>query len=220
MGPEDVVMAGRLSLAALLGGLVGFERELHHQPAGLRTHMIVSIGACLVMLVSIHMGEMSPTKSDPGRLAAQVVAGVGFLGAGAIMRSGLSVRGLTTAACLWTVAAIGLAVGCGFWKPAAMATFLVLVATYFFQKVETRISKGRYLRRFVVHARESNTLVGALEDILQKSGSAVREVDIERNIVDKKMQVSITASCPEDHDVDKLSRAFGGLPDVERVEID
>jgi len=220
MGPEDVVMAGRLSLAALLGGLVGLERELHHQPAGLRTHMIVSIGACLVMLVSIHMSEMSPTRADPARLAAQVVAGVGFLGAGAIMRSGLSVRGLTTAACLWTVAAVGLSVGCGFWKPAAMATLLVLVATYFFQKVENRISKGRYLRRFIVHARESVTLVSALEDILHKSGSSVREVDIERNMVDKKMQVSITASCPEDHDVDRLSRAFSSLPDVERVEID
>jgi putative Mg2+ transporter-C (MgtC) family protein len=220
MGPEDVVMAGRLSLAALLGGLIGLEREMHHQPAGLRTHMIVSIGACLVMLVSLHMSEMTPTKADPGRLAAQVVAGVGFLGAGAIMRSGLSVRGLTTAACLWTVAAIGLAVGCGFWKAGAMATLLVLVATYFFQKVENRISKGRYLRRFIVHARESATLVGALEDILQKSGSSVREVDIERNIVDKKMQVSITASCPEDHDVDKLSRSFSSLAEVERVEID
>ncbi|HEV3029436.1 MAG TPA: MgtC/SapB family protein, partial [Planctomycetota bacterium] len=100
MGPEDVVIAGKLSLAALLGGFVGLEREMHHQPAGLRTHMIVSIGACLVMLISIHMSDLSPTKSDPGHIAAQVVAGVGFLGAGAIMRSGLSVRGLTTAACL------------------------------------------------------------------------------------------------------------------------
>jgi putative Mg2+ transporter-C (MgtC) family protein len=220
MGPEEVVMAGKLSLAALLGGLVGLEREMHNQPAGLRTHMIVSIGACLVMLISIHVSEMSPAKSDPGRVAAQVVAGVGFLGAGAIMRSGLSVRGLTTAACLWTVASVGLAVGCGFWKPATMATFLVLLATYFFQKVENRISKGRYLRRFVVHARESSSLVGSLEDILQKAGSTVREVDIERNIVDKKMQVSITASCPEGLDVDRLSRSFGALPDVERVEID
>src|SRR5258708_2849711 len=172
------------------------------------------------MLVWIHRDEMTPNKGDPARLAAEVVAGVGFLGAGAIMRSGLSVRGLTTAACLWTVAAVGLSVGCGFWKPAAMATSLVLVATYLFQKIENRISKGRYLRRFIVHARESATLVGALEDILHKSGSAVREVDIERNMVDKKMQVSITATCPEDHDVDKLSRAFSALPDVERVEID
>ncbi|HLY75501.1 MAG TPA: MgtC/SapB family protein [Planctomycetota bacterium] len=220
MGSEDFVMAGKLSLAAMLGGLVGLEREMHHQTAGLRTHMIVAVGACLVMLTSLHMADMSPTKADPGRLAAQVVAGVGFLGAGAIMRSGLSIRGLTTAACLWTVAAVGLAVGCGFWKAASMATVLVLLATYFFQKVENRISKGRYLRRFVVHARESASLVADLEDTLRKSGCTVRELDIERNIVDKKMQVSITASCPEDHDVDKLSRSFGALSDVERVEID
>jgi len=220
MDAADIQMAGRLCLAGLLGGLVGLEREFHSQPAGLRTHMIVALGSCLIMLVSSHMGDLNPTKSDPGRIAAQVVAGVGFLGAGAIMRSGLSVRGLTTAACLWTVAAVGLAVGCGFWKAGAMATLLVLVATYFFQKIEVRLSKGRYLRRFVVHARESITLVGALEDILQKAGCAVREVDIERNVVEKKMQVSITASCPDHHDVDKLSRAFSSLPDVERVEID
>ena len=220
MVPEDLVIAGRLSLAALLGGLVGLEREVHHQSAGLRTHMIVAVGACLVMLVSLHMNEISPAKADPGHIAAQVVAGVGFLGAGAIMRSGLSVRGLTTAACLWTVAAIGLAVGSGFWKAAIMATTLTLIVTYFFLKLETRISHGRYLRRFIVHARESSGLVGALEGILERSGSAVRGLEIERDKVERKMQVSITASCPEDHDVEKLSRAFSSLPDVERVEIE
>lgn len=220
MGPDDLEMAGRLALSALLGGLVGVEREMHHQPAGLRTHMIVSLGACLMMMVSIHMGDLSANRSDPGRIAAQVVAGVGFLGAGAIMRSGLSVRGLTTAACLWTVAGIGLAAGCGYWKAATLTTVFVLVATYVFQKLEIRISKGRYLRKFVVYAQESASLVASLEGILQKSGSAIREVDIQRNILEKKMQVTITASCPEDHDVDKMSRAFSDLPEVERVEID
>jgi len=213
-------MSGRLCLAAVLGGLVGLERELHHQPAGLRTHMIVCLGACLIMLVSMHMGDLNAARSDPGRIAAQVVAGVGFLGAGAIMRSGLGVRGLTTAACLWTVAGIGLAVGSGFWKAASMTTFLVLVATYVFQKVEVRLSKGRFLRRFVVHARDSAALVSSLEDILQKSGVTVREVDIQRDLVEKKLQVSITASCPEDANVDKLSRAFSTLSEVEKVEID
>ena len=182
MDAADIQMAGRLCLAGLLGGLVGLEREMHSQPAGLRTHMIVSLGACLIMLVSIHMSKLSPEKSDPARIAAQVVAGVGFLGAGAILRSGLSVRGLTTAACLWTVAAIGLAVGCGYWKAAAMATGMVLTATYLFQKLENRISRARFLRRFVVHARESTGLVGSLEAILERAGSEVRELDIERNV--------------------------------------
>jgi putative Mg2+ transporter-C (MgtC) family protein len=220
MGAEDLEMAGRLCLAALLGGAVGLEREMHHQPAGLRTHMIVGVGSCLLMLVSIHMNDMSSSRADPGRIAAQVVAGIGFLGAGAIMRSGLSVRGLTTAACLWTVAGIGLAVGSGFWKPATMATALVLISTYLFQKLEIRLSKGRYLRKFVVSAGDSPALVAKLEDILQKSGVAVREVDIQRDLVQKKLTVSITASCPEDANVDQLSRAFNTVPEVERVEID
>src|SRR5258706_2693675 len=122
MSPADLVMAGRLALAALLGGLIGLEREIHSQPAGLRTHMIVALGSCLVMQVSIHMMDLSGGRSDPGRIAAQVVAGVGFLGAGAIMRSWLSVRGLTTAACLWTVAAIELSVCCGYLRSAVVTT--------------------------------------------------------------------------------------------------
>lgn len=220
MGSDDLDMLGRLCLAALLGGLVGLEREFHHQPAGLRTHMIVALGACLIMLVSMHMTDLSSGKSDPARIAAQVVAGVGFLGAGAIMRSGLSVRGLTTAACLWTVAGVGLASGCGYWKGAVATTVLTLVATYLFQKLEIRISKGRFIRRFVVQARDSATLVSTLEAILGKSGIAVREIDLQRDILEKRLQVTITAHCPEDANVDRLSRAFSEVPEVEKVEID
>src|SRR2546426_8834199 len=122
MDAADLQMAGRLCLAALLGGLVGLERETHSQPAGLRTHMIVSLGACLMMLVSIYMTKLDPARADPGRIAAQVVTGIGFLGAGAIMRFGMSVKGLTTAASLWTAAGIGLAAGCGYWKAGSVAT--------------------------------------------------------------------------------------------------
>ena len=220
MDPVDLMMAGRLCLAGLLGGIIGLERELHSQPAGLRTHMIVSLGSCLIMLVSMHMGEVSSGKSDPGRIAAQVVAGVGFLGAGAIMRSGLSVRGLTTAACLWTVAAIGLAVGSGFWHAAVVTTVLTLVATVVFQKVERRFSKGKSHRRFVVHAKDSAALVSRLEEILTRSGTGIEEVDLQRDLVEKKLHVSIQASCPEQLDMDRLSRELGALPDVDKVEID
>lgn len=220
IAPADIEMAGKLGLAALLGGLVGLERELHSQPAGLRTHMIVALGSCLIMLVSIHMAGTGPNKSDPGRIAAQVVAGVGFLGAGAIMRSGLSVRGLTTAACLWTVAAIGLAVGSNYWRAAVVTTVLTLVATVVFQKIERRFTKGRSFRRFVVHAKDSAVLVSRLEEVMARSGIGVREVDLQRDLVEKKLQVSITATCPENADIDKLSRELSALPDVEKVEID
>lgn len=220
MDSADIQMAGRLCLAGLLGGLVGLEREISSQPAGLRTHMIVALGSCLIMLVSIHMTDLSGGKSDPGRIAAQVVAGVGFLGAGAIMRSGLSVRGLTTAACLWTVAAIGLSVGCGYWRAAVVTTGLTLVATVVFQKIERRFTKGKSIRKFVIQAKDSAALVASLEQVMHRAGVGIREVDLQRNLVDKKLQVSITAMCAPDADMDRLSREFSALPDVERVEID
>jgi putative Mg2+ transporter-C (MgtC) family protein len=220
MGPADLEMAGRLCLAALLGGLVGFEREVHNQPAGLRTHMVVSIGSCLMMLVSLYMAKLGPSPGDPAHIAAQVVTGIGFLGAGAIMRFGMSVKGLTTAACLWTVAGIGLAVGCGYWKAALTATILTLVSTFLLQKVEKSVFQARSYRKFVVHAQDAPGLVGRLEEIMEKASMGISEVDIQRDLVEKKLQVSIIASCPEHVDVDRLSRAFSALSGVEKVEID
>jgi putative Mg2+ transporter-C (MgtC) family protein len=220
MDSADLLMAGRLCLAALLGGLVGLEREVHSQPAGLRTHMIVCVGSCLIMLVSMFMSAGNPARSDPARIAAQVVAGVGFLGAGAIMRSGLSVRGLTTAACLWTVAAVGLAVGCGYWKAAIVTTLLTLISLTFFQRIERQFSKGKAFRRFVVHAKDSAQLVARLEEIVTQAGVGIQEVDLQRDLIEKKLHVSITATCPEHVDMDRMSRALSALPDVEKVEID
>ncbi len=220
MGPIDLDMVGRLALAALLGGFIGLEREMHSQPAGLRTHMIVSLGSCLMMLVSIFMAKLDPTHSDPGRIAAQVVTGIGFLGAGAIMRFGMSIKGLTTAACLWTAAGIGLAAGCGYWQAAVATTAFTLVAVFVFDKVEKTFFHARAYRRFVIHAKDAPGLVGRVEELMEKAGIGIKEVDIQRDVLDKKLQVSITATCPEKADVDLLSRAIGGFPEVEKVEIE
>lgn len=128
---EEVLL--RLAVAAALGGAIGFERELREREAGLRTHMLVSVGSALFTIVSAYgftefltSGEAT-VRADPTRIAAQIVTGIGFLGAGAIIRMGLSVRGLTTAATLWLVAAIGLAAGAGYYSAAAIATALALL---------------------------------------------------------------------------------------------
>ena len=120
----------RLFLSLVAGGLVGFERESRRQPAGLRTHILISVGSTLLMLLSIYIPQtfFDMKSGDPGRIAAQVVSGIGFLGAGAILKLGSNVKGLTTAASIWIVAGIGLAIGAGLYVPAFIALFIILFA--------------------------------------------------------------------------------------------
>jgi putative Mg2+ transporter-C (MgtC) family protein len=124
----------RLLVAAALGGVIGLERELDEKAAGLRTHMLVSVGSALFTMVGAYgfhdflASGAAVVRADPGRIAAQIVTGIGFLGAGVIFRQGFTVRGLTTAASLWLVAAIGMAAGAGFWEGAVIATGVALVS--------------------------------------------------------------------------------------------
>src|SRR5207253_6592361 len=126
----------RLALAAVLGGLIGVERELREREAGLRTHLLVAVGSALFTIVSAYgfkeflTSGANVVRADPTRIAAQIVTGIGFLGAGAIIRQGLAVRGLTTAATLWVVAAIGMASGAGYYSAAVITTVLVLVSLW------------------------------------------------------------------------------------------
>ena len=137
----------RIVLAAGLGGAIGLERELREREAGLRTHMLVSVGAALFTIVSAYAWadwEFSTPAGivfDPTRIAAQIVTGIGFLGAGAIIRQGLSVRGLTTAATLWVVAAIGMATGAGYYAAAVITTVLVLVSLWPLRIAAYRVSE-------------------------------------------------------------------------------
>jgi len=135
--PQDIEIATRLLAATLLGGLIGIEREVHGKEAGFRTYSLVSLGAALAMVLSTQIYEMYPEANvDPGRIAAQVVTGIGFLGAGAIIRAPGAVKGITTAAGIWAVAGIGLACGLAQYKPAIMTTLLVLVVLMFFSHID------------------------------------------------------------------------------------
>jgi putative Mg2+ transporter-C (MgtC) family protein len=134
LGSWDALL--RLTIACALGAAIGFEREIRDREAGIRTHLLVSLGSALFTIVSAYGYHAFLTsgdnivRTDPTRIAAQIVTGIGFLGAGAIIREGLSVRGLTTAATLWVVAAIGMACGAGYYWPAAASTVLTILALW------------------------------------------------------------------------------------------
>jgi len=145
IGDGQIVL--RLLIGAVLGGMVGFERERHNKRiAGFRTHILVCVGSTLIMLTSMYIFDLYGTRApvDPARIAAGVITGIGFLGAGTIIRSSVSVTGLTTAASLWTVSGIGLAVGCGFYTAAYAATIIVMAALYLLRKIpiEEKKEKG------------------------------------------------------------------------------
>ena len=143
ISPEDIDVAIKLSSAAVLGGLIGLERERNRKDAGFRTYALVCVGASLMMVVSTEIFEIyrGITEVDPSRIAAQAVSGIGFLGAGAIIRFSQGVRGLTTAAGIWVAAGIGLACGLGEYKPAIMTTFLTLIILIVFSRVTKFIDK-------------------------------------------------------------------------------
>ncbi len=151
ISPDSGHLLIRLVAAALLGGLVGLERDVHGRAAGLRTHMLVALGAGLFMVMSEMVAAQVNVQAgtvgrfaDPGRIAAQVVTGIGFLGAGTILKEGFTVRGLTTAATLWVVAAIGMAAGAGYYVLAAVATALALLGLMLLNYAERGYRKDNY----------------------------------------------------------------------------
>ena len=155
---EEIAM--RLGLAMLIGALIGMEREFSHRPAGLRTHMLVALGSCAVMITSqLLFCQYRPygATADPGRLSAQVIAGVGFLGAGTILREGVIVKGLTTAASIWAVACLGIAAGAGYYEVAFIAVFLVLITLTVFEWLQHKVFRNRY-NRYTLTLRCSNVV--------------------------------------------------------------
>jgi putative Mg2+ transporter-C (MgtC) family protein len=172
----------RLAVAAGLGAAIGIERELREREAGIRTHLLVSLGACLFTIVSAYgfhaflSSGASVVRADPTRIAAQIVTGIGFLGAGAIIREGISVRGLTTAASLWMVAAIGMAAGAGYYWPAVAGTLLTLFALWPVRALAW-VALERFRppeRRLVVELREGASVKDLLDHV-----SDVRQVEVE-----------------------------------------
>jgi putative Mg2+ transporter-C (MgtC) family protein len=188
----------RLALAAALGGVIGVERELREREAGLRTHLLVALGSALFTIVSAYgfhsflSSGASVVRADPTRIAAQIVTGIGFLGAGAIIRQGLSVRGLTTAATLWVVAAIGLAAGAGYYSGALITTGVVLLALW-----PLRLIAYHALRRFrpedgrlLVELPAGATPGGVLDEV-ERLGARLQSIEVSQEGDRRRLQLDV-----------------------------
>ncbi|MGL5268923.1 MAG: MgtC/SapB family protein [Selenomonadaceae bacterium] len=163
----------RLVLSCILGGMIGYERQSRNKSAGLRTNVLVCLGSCLIMVLSqaIYQNVEGKTNADPARLAAQVVSGIGFLGAGAIMKEGLTVTGLTTAACLWVVAGVGLAVGAGFYSGALFTAALVFITLGTLSRLDDWVKHDKNLAILIQTVDEPGQLMHinqCLEDLQLK----------------------------------------------------
>ncbi|MFH5181504.1 MgtC/SapB family protein [Paenibacillus sp. TAB 01] len=180
---DQIHITLRLILAVVLGGLIGFERERSSHAAGLRTHILVCLGSTLIMLLSMYgfseFSKLSNVQRDPARLAAQVISGIGFLGAGTILYTGKSITGLTTAASLWVVAAIGLATGAGFYYASGLTCVLALLSLWVLNVVEQKYFDGKKLRILRIQADESPGILTRISSTLTAKGNDIRKLTVE-----------------------------------------
>jgi putative Mg2+ transporter-C (MgtC) family protein len=216
---QDVLI--RLLLAALLGSMIGFERERLLWAAGIRTHMVVCVGACLIMIVSAFgFGDSLTSKNvvlDPSRVAAQVVSGIGFLGAGAILARGEIVRGLTTAASIWTVAAIGLAVGGGLYFAAGVSTTVIILILAGIKPIEEAYRARNQSCRLKIEAAN-----GALTPELLKQALGIRTGQIKRFLVSPNAageQVNVLLTKVSSHDIRSFVEKLNELDGISTVSI-
>jgi putative Mg2+ transporter-C (MgtC) family protein len=188
-----ILIALSLLAAALFSGVIGFEREYHGHSAGLRTHLLVAVGSALVMVLSIYGFPTTFQTRDPARLAAQVVSGIGFLGAGTIVQTGTDVKGLTTATTLWVVMAIGLACGSGNFVVAALATLLAYICLVLMRKAEKMLARRNPIVMIVMPSDKP-----ILKDVIliaNRYSISIRETQSELVSYQENSAIRITMRC-------------------------
>ena len=215
---SNLVIVSRLILASILGGLIGLERESSNRPAGFRTHILVVIGSTLIMMVSVDSYKFG---ADPSRIAAQVVSGIGFLGAGTILRTGNNIEGLTTAASLWVCAGIGLAVGNGYYLGAITTTAIVL---FFLKNARSfeRILLKRRFKVFQVVCKARPGLIGEVGTVFGEYDISIKDISIssvemEENI---KEEIHFTIKSPHNVDLNNLLDDIYKLEGIYKVILD
>ena len=212
----------RLMVSAILGFIIGLERERQNQPAGLRTHMILVAGSTLAMTLSINLAtQFHPLipNGDPARLAAQVISGIGFLGAGAILRFGTSIKGLTTATSLWTMAVVGLVIGAGYYLTGSAATLFLLVILTLLNHIEKRLVPGQRIFHLLIEAQDRPEMVSEVRLKLTHSQRIIHRLAIEKNLSQHKIQIEVTLRAARNEMPEQIGESLAAIQGVERVKI-
>lgn len=205
----------KLVLAVVCGAAIGFEREIHDKPAGLRTNMLICVGSTLITMVSLHVAltyaERQVNIADPGRIAAQIVSGVGFLGAGTIIQARGSVHGLTTAATIWVMAGVGLAVGAGAYEAALVTTVILLVTLAILGWLERHLTPRRRLVYFHVRAGRRPGLIDEMNELADRTGVSLDDFRLRQ--ADEGLAFDFALNLP----VKKRDALLDGLLELESV---
>ena len=210
----------KLALACILGAMIGLERESLNRPAGLRTYTLVCVGSALAMIVSIdiYMQYYQTVNADPGRIAAQVISGIGFLGAGTIMREGASVRGLTTAAGLWVVACIGLAVGAGLYIPAVVTTILILFVLIYFIQFEQFFTGMREYKGLVIVVEDRPGQVGNIGSILGDMGVLIKNIQLNHMENEDNLEVELLVELPSGMKISDVIEELSTMKELKSID--
>lgn len=214
----------RLAVACFLGGIIGFERDIHGRAAGLRTNLLISLGAAVFMLVSEYLAVSyadkmggSVIRTDPGRIAAQIVTGIGFLGAGAIVKYGFSIRGLTTAACIWISASIGMSSGAGFFELAIAATVIGLFCLVVLNALEKKYAKDSYR---ILEVETSNDIdISQLIAIITGKDIKILYLDKRRDYDANRMFIKFTIRLHHKGVTDEVSHIIVGALERSNIPI-
>ncbi len=215
----------KIALAALLGGFIGFEREHSHRPAGFRTHILVSVGSALVMLTSVYIAQKQGLNSDVTRMSAQVLSGIGFLGAGTILREGFSVKGLTTAASLWAVSCIGIAVGSGFIAGGLVATVVIYLTLNSLKRFIVRGSTGKLL---FIEIKDVGMQIPLITKTIKQCGGTIHSMEVvyteAKDIKFKKRKdtsvIKVLVFPKNDDSLALMLTTIRSMDDVEDVYVD
>jgi putative Mg2+ transporter-C (MgtC) family protein len=218
-------MVGRIAVGALLGGLIGYERDRHRRPVGLRTHLIVAMTAATFMVISSqfvylqHYGKDDFVEVDSSRIAASVVSGIGFLAGGAILRSGITVQGITTAAGLWLVTSIGMCAGAGMYVEGVVVTAFGLFALTVLRRFEDK--NDHVVPRHVVLVLSGIEVIDGVMAALKGMSVGVDDFDYDHRLEDDKKRVEVTfdMSVPVSLGVPKVIAAIEAIAGVRRVQV-